>query len=285
MKRFKLFLSYCLILATVISACGKDDDDSQVDSPIENPSSALANVDVTVTKYAYALGERAASGNKYEVHHYNAEGLLLVSEMYHFGVHNSDTPFKYEYKYDSSNRVIEKKDGNFNYTYKYTYTEFDSVATQSKYDSKDGSIKERITNTYDEQHRKVTANFEDALSPSLNTLTQYTYNDNIMTTVTKYVESNELFGTSVYQFDVHGNIIQNNWTNGETGKESLIDKFEYDYNSDGSIKKIVDTIGLYGDITIYEYTYNNNGTINTIHVTITSSVSPVEYELVYTYAR
>lgn len=275
-QKLLAFLLFAIVLAIfATTSCSKDDDND------ENKKEAKSTISqINITKYQYALGERASIGKEYETHIFDANGLLKQSKMYHFGV-NDGVEYIIDYKYDNSNRVIEKKDGGFEYTYKYTYTDFDSVAVESKYNTKDGSISERITSSYDEQNRKVKEVVESATFSDLGKTITYEYDGNKVTAVEVYTTTQELFGTHTYEYDNKGNILKVTYINGSTGKESVEDQYEYEYLQDGKIKSYRNYYGLYGDLTKYEYTYNDDNTIKSILVSI--GKNPDQYELVYDY--
>ena len=61
---------------------------------------------INITKFGYALGERAGQGKEYETHIFDANGLLTQSKMFHFG-ETENVEYVIDYKYDNSKRVIE----------------------------------------------------------------------------------------------------------------------------------------------------------------------------------
>ncbi len=136
-------------------------------------------------------------GNTIESHNYNSEGKLKFSKYYGF-------------KYDKMERVIEK----------------------IYFDSKDRTIKERYTYTYDE-----VGNIIEECSIDLNGIT-------LERIVNRYNENRELIGKSIY--NEFGNISE---------KENIV--FEYDSVGNWIRKYVINELTSEGYVTLREIEYFN----------------------------
>ncbi len=276
MNTFRLYIALLLSVIT-FSGCSNDDDPA-VDNGVQNAQ-------ITITEYQWKFGEVSTIGDLYEQYTYDSKDNLIKKETNHY--YNSTIgriPNYYTFKYDEQNHLIERSDYSF-YTldnkYKYTFNSIDSIATMEEY-TKEGTLSESWIYTYDSQRRLIQAKQTyDLIIPYVD---DYSYNGNDVTVVRHRVDTGELFGTTMFEYDDHRNLLKKTWTNGKTGKQDLEVYNEYSYNSQGKISKA--TIhGYYNknDLTYKEYTYNSDGTIQRIHVSY--SFKTDQSNLDYTYSK
>ena len=90
-----------------------------------------------------------------------------------------------------------------------------------------------------------------------------------------------LLGNFIFEYDTHGNLLQETYINGDTGRESLEQKYEYQYDSSGRIQRKSKKESYSDSWTYYDYFYNEDGTINKISVSY--SFKNDESELRYNY--
>lgn len=265
------FLMSVLVLA--FTSCSKSDDDE--------PKNEGANGhQIEITEYVWKFGEKPTYGELYERYTYNANNKIVKAETNHYlNSQFGRIPHEITYTYNEKNQLVEKNEYQLtllNYRYKYTSNNIDSVATMQKYNNK-GSLSESWTYNYDSQKRLIKATETKGIIPYED---EYTYGNNQLTIVRHRYDNGELFGTTIYDYDSHNNLVQKTWISGSTGKEDLEIWNEYEYNSNGSIKKL--TIHGYiitTDLTYKDYTYNSDGSIHNIHVSYSfkDDVSDLEY--------
>ena len=94
-RLFAALLSAIVIVSFTLTSCSKDDDNDE-----KKETKSLIS-QINITKYQYALGERASFGKKYETHIFDENGLLTQSKMFHIGVHD-DVEYVIDYKYDNA---------------------------------------------------------------------------------------------------------------------------------------------------------------------------------------
>lgn len=254
------------------SSCSKDEDG--------DPETEVSkNRVITVMEYEWKYGEKSTNGDLHEKFVYNANNKLISKETHYKNAVVGRIPCYYTYTYDDKGHLI-KSTAEVGYTphvYKYTFNSIDSIETMQEYDE-DGGLVEEWTYTYDEQRRLVQAKKTWMVSSIY--VYDYSYTGNNVKVVTH--RNGELFGTTLYVYDDHKNLIKQTWTNAETGKENLSELNEYTYDAQGRIqRKTIYEKYLYTDMTYNDYTYNADGSITSIHVSY--SWKSDQSDLDYTY--
>lgn len=272
-----LFYVTGIVLLTLFTACSKDDDQSN-----QNKTKCSQ---ITIMEYQWKFGEVSNYGDLYEQYTYDNNGKLIKSETNHYI--NSTVgrlPEYSSFQYGDHNHLIERNDYKlslFVNKYKYTSNSIDSIATMDKY-TEDGTLSESWTYTYDNQRRLIQAKQTyDIIIPYVD---DYSYEGNNVTVVRHRSDNGELFGTTLFEYDEHHNLLKETWINGDTGQKYLEIYNEYSYTSDGKISKIT-SHGYYSknDLTYKEYTYNPGGTIHRIHISY--SFKTDQSNLDYTYSK
>ena len=272
-----LFYVTGIVLLTLFTACSKDDDQSN-----QNKTKCSQ---ITIMEYQWKFGEVSNYGDLYEQYTYDNNGKLIKSETNHYI--NSTVgrlPEYSSFQYGDHNHLIERNDYKlslFVNKYKYTSNSIDSIATMDKY-TEDGTLSESWTYTYDNQRRLIQAKQTyDIIIPYVD---DYSYEGNNVTVVRHRSDNGELFGTTLFEYDEHHNLLKETWINGDTGQKYLEIYNEYSYTSDGKISKIT-SHGYYSknDLTYKEYTYNPDGTIHRIHISY--SFKTDQSNLDYTHSK
>lgn len=270
---------FAILTTTMVAflSCSKDNDQSN--------QIKMKYSQITIMEYQWKFGEVSSYGDLYEQYTYDNNGNLIKSETNHYI--NSTIgriPEYSSFQYDEHNHLIERNDYKlslFVNKYKYTFNSIDSIATMDKY-TENGTLSESWTYTYDNQRRLIQAKQTyDIIIPYVD---DYSYEGNNVTVVRHRADNGELFGTTLFEYDEHHNLLKETWTNGDTGKKDLEIYNEYSYNSDSKISKIT-SHGYYSknDLTYKEYTYNSDGTIHRIHVSY--SFKTDQSNLDYTYSK
>ena len=264
-------------MALAFNSCSRSDDE-----PDGNGKTGSSQI--TITEYQWKFGERSSFGELYERYTYNKNNNLTEFESNY--CYRSDIgrfPQSTTYKYDAQNHLIEKNDYSLtllNYKYKYTFNGIDSIATMQKY-SKEGDLIENWIYTYDSQRRLIQAKeIYDFIIPYVD---DYTYNGNNVTVVRHRSDTGELFGTELYEYDNHYNLLKKTWTNGDTGKKDIEDDNEYTYNSKGQLTRMVSHAYVFTtELTYKDYTYNSDGTIQRIHLSYSFKTDQSDLDYSYT---
>lgn len=261
--------------------CSSDDDDNDT---VDNSKKYLA--EITVKEHQWKFGERSDYGELYERYTYNEKGKLTKFETnYYLSVVKSRISESTVYTYDERDRVIEKNEYELSllqYKYKYQYNDFDSVSVMLKY-NKDGKLYTEYTYEYDGSKRLSKLTERDALSSSgYGYVRNYSYSGNTVTEVTTMLKDGSPFGTMVWEYDSHHNLLKETWTNDETGKSTVQKDNSYEYNTKGQLTRWTSKNWIFTDELSYrDYYYNEDGTIERIHLSY--SFKDDKSDLIYTY--
>lgn len=261
----------------LFTACSSDDDN------LDDGTKYLS--EIVIKEHEKKFGEISEYGELYEQYKYNQDGTITEkSTNYYINVVSSRINHTYKYTYDSQKRLIERNDYEltlFKKKYKYEYNSIDSVSRMMVYDD-DGDLDEDWTYEYDNQRRLIKTIEKDIwLSNDFGYISEYTYENNKVYVVKHSTKDGSLFGRYIYEYDSKGNLLQETYINGDTGKESIEQKYEYKYDSLERIKRKSKKAYLFDDWTYYDYLYNEDGTINKI--SISYSYKDDESELRYNY--
>lgn len=275
-KVLLLVMGFAAVLS--LSCCSSDDDDNGNSG--DSGKKHLA--EVTVKEHPWKFGERTTYGENYENYKYDSKGNLIEKETnYYSSLLEGRNNYKYVYTYDEKNRLVEMNEYWFsllNYKYKYQYNEYDSVATMQKY-NKEGKLYEDWTYEYDSSRRLLKATEKGSIIDYVHT---YQYEGNKVIEVTNRLDNGELFGTFIWEYDSHKNLLTETWINGETGKSTVQEDYSYEYNSKGQLTKRTSKGYYFKDELSYrDYYYNEDGTIERIHLSY--SFKDDKSDLIYTY--
>lgn len=119
------------------------------------------------------------------------------------------------------------------------------------------------------------------VSKNFGYISEYRYEGNNAYIEKTMLNDGSLFGNFIFEYDTHGNLLQETYINGDTGRESLEQKYEYQYDSSGRIQRKSKKESYSDSWTYYDYFYNEDGTINKISVSY--SFKNDESELRYNY--
>ena len=273
-----LFLLPLLAVLFVFSGCSDDGE------PVENNADKVLS-EIVVNEHEKKFGEISEYGELYEQYIYNPNGTLQEKTTnYYLAVWGDRVEQNYRYEYDDKNRVVEMNEYEltlFKEKRKYEYNSIDSVSRMLVYDD-DGDLNEEWTYEYDSQRRLIKTVEKDIwLSSDFGYISEYRYEGNNVYIEKTSIDNGDLFGNYVFEYDSKGNLLREIFINGDTGKESIEQEYEYEYDSLGrTIRKSKKE--LYTENwTYYKYSYNEDGTINTI--SISYSYKDDESELRYNY--
>lgn len=273
MKKILIMLPAMVILF-FITSCSEDEDSKTEE--VEYLSEIIIN------EHEKKFGEISEYGELYERYIYNQDGTLQEKTTNHYlaGL-GCRLERNYKYKYDEKKRVIEKNEYEltlFKKKYKYEYNSIDSVSRMYVYND-DGDLDEEWTYEYDNQKRLIRTTEKDAWN--FGYVSQYRYEGNNIYIEKTNIKDGSLFGNYIFEYDSHSNLLQEIFISGNTGKESIEQKYEYKYDSFGRIQRKSEK-DYYSDYwTYYDYYYNEDGTINKISVSY--SYKDDESELRYNY--
>lgn len=273
MKKILIMLPAMVILF-FITSCSEDEDSKTEE--VEYLSEIIIN------EHEKKFGEFSEYGELYERYIYNQDGTLQEKNTNHYlaGL-GCRLERNYKYKYDEKKRMIEMNEYElalFKKKYKYEYNNIDSVSRMYVYND-DGDIDEEWTYEYDNQKRLIRTTEKDAWN--FGYVSQYRYEGNNIYIEKTNIKDGSLFGNYIFEYDSHGNLLQEIFISGNTGKESIEQKYEYKYDSFGRIQRKSEK-DYYSDYwTYYDYYYNEDGTINKISVSY--SYKDDESELRYNY--
>lgn len=267
-KTLLLIMGFSVVLG--LSSCSSDDEDTPHQKYL---------AEITVKEYPWKFGERSTSGKDYESYKYDETGNLLRKKFITQGS-GVRIPYTYDYSYDDRNRVIVMdEDGLNKYKYKYQYNEFDSVSVMQKYHGNDGYLISEYTYEYDNNKRLSKSTERNALLSSNNGyVRKYSYNGNTVTEVSTMLEDGSLFGTMVWEYDNHHNLLKETWTD-KTGKSYVQKLNVYEYNTEGQLTKW--TSKNNDKFSYRDYYYNEDGSIELIHLSY--SFKEDKSDLIYTY--
>ena len=272
----KIFFLLSIAMTLLFTSCSKDDDDESKDSYLH---------EIMVREHKYKFGSADSFGEMYENYFYDCNGNLLRKKTnYYIPVVQGMISHEYTYKYDTNNRLIEKNDYTLtllDHKYIYSYNSIDSVSKMIVYDD-DGDLYETWTYEYDNMKKLVKSTVvENWLSGNFGYINDYTYSGNNVTKTSYNLEDGTLFGITLDEYDSHGNLTSNTWTNGETGKSTKQQGITYEYLSNGKISKTTSWSMFPNDLTYKNYTYNADGTLQKIHISY--SYKTEESDLIYEY--
>lgn len=273
MKRILIMLPVMAILF-FLTSCSEDEDFKTEE--VEYLSEIIIN------EHEKKFGEISEYGELYERYIYNQDGTLQEKTTNHYlaGL-GCRLERNYKYKYDEKKRVIEKNEYEltlFKKKYKYEYNSIDSVSRMFVYND-DGDLDEEWTYEYNNRKKLIRTTEKDAWD--FGYVSEYRYEGNNIYIEKTNIKDGSLFGNFIFEYDSHGNLLQEIFISGNTGKESIEQKYEYMYDTLGRIQRKSEK-DYYSDYwTYYDYYYNEDGTINKISVSY--SYKDDESELRYNY--
>ncbi len=273
----KILFLLAMLPMFVFSACSDDDEES------DNGNRYLS--EVVVKEHKKKFGEISEHGELYEQYKYNQDKTISeFTTNYYVDIVSSRIEHTYQYIYDNKKRLVERNDYEltlFKERRKYEYNSIDSVSRILVYDD-DGDLHEDWTFEYDNQRRLIKTVENDIwLNSNYGYISEYRYEGNNVYIKKTSIGDGSLFGNFIFEYDSHGNLLQETYINGDTGKESIEQKYEYKYDSLGRIQR-KSKKELYSDSWIhYDYFYNEDGTINKISTSY--SYKDDEFELRYNY--
>ena len=282
----KVEKSILMVLSTVLltlsfTSCSKEENDN-------NKPSEKRLEKITVKEYEWKFGEKSTYGELYEEFTYDENGNLVkfVENHYNSAVHGRIMETT-TYTYDSQNRLIqENQSGLSKYVYKYQYNDQDLLIAKQEYNGK-GALTEEYQYDYDSQKRKTK---EIEIHPSLTNfgyVRMYSYSGNKVTEVTTMLSDGSPFGTMVWEYDTHNNLLTETWTNDEKKKTTVQKKFNYTYDANGRMKQII--YNDYPDypalatIKVQDFNYDEQGKISLIHVSYQNKNDQSDLEYTYSY--
>lgn len=276
----KVLFMLPILVALSFVGCSSDSD---VEPGGNNGNRILS--EIVINEHEKKFGEISEYGELYERYIYNQDGTLQEKTTNHYlaGL-GCRLERNYKYKYDGKKRVIEKNEYEltlFKRKYKYEYNSIDSVSRMLVYDD-DGDLDEEWTYEYDSQKRLIKTVEKDIwVSNDFGYISEYRYEGNNVYIEKTMLDDGSLFGNYVFEYDTHGNLLQETYISGDTGRESIEQKYEYKYDTLGRIQRKSEK-DYYSDYwTYYDYYYNEDGTINKISVSY--SYKDDESELRYNY--
>lgn len=273
MKRILTMLPVMAILF-FLTSCSEDEDFKTEE--VEYLSEIIIN------EHEKKFGEISEYGELYERYIYNQDGTLQEKTTNHYlaGL-GCRLERNYKYKYDEKKRVIEKNEYEltlFKKKYKYEYNSIDSVSRMFVYND-DGDLDEEWTYEYNNQKKLIRTTEKDAWN--FGYVSEYRYEGNNIYIEKTNIKDGSLFGNFIFEYDSHGNLLQEIFISGNTGKESIEQKYEYMYDTWGRIQRKSEK-DYYSDYwTYYDYYYNEDGTIN--KTSVSYSYKDDESELRYNY--
>lgn len=276
----KLLFMLPMLVALFFVGCSSDDDGE----PGGNNGNKILS-EIVINEHKKKFGEISEYGELYEQYIYNQDGTLQEKTTnYYLAVWGDRVERNYRYKYDDKKRVIEKNEYEltlFKEKRKYEYNSIDSVSRMLVYDD-DGDLNEEWTYEYDDQRRLArTIEKEPWVSSTYGYISEYRYEGNNVYIEKTTLDDGSLFGNYVFEYDTHGNLLQETYISEDSGKESIEQKYEYKYDSLGRIQRKSQKSYVLDDWTYYDYFYNEDGTINKISVSY--SYKDDESELRYNY--
>ena len=276
MKRLFLILP---VWVAFIMGCSNDDGE-----PRENNGNKLLS-EIVVKEHEKKFGEISEYGELYEQYVYNQNGTLREKTTnYYLAVWGNRVERYYIYEYDDKKRVIEMKEyemTRFKGKREYEYNNIDSISRMLVYDD-EGNLNEEWTYEYDSQRRLIKTIEKDIwINNNFGYINEYNYEGNNVYIKRTNIDDGSLFGNSILKYDSHDNLLQEIYVSGDTGEESIEQKYEYQYDSLGRIQKKAQKSYALDQWTYYNYYYNEDGTINKIAVSY--SYKNDESELRFTY--
>lgn len=276
----KVLFMLPILVALFFVGCSSDSD---VEPGGNNGNRILS--EIVINEHEKKFGEISEYGELYEQYIYNIDGTLQEKTTnYYNALLDGRIDRNYKYEYDDKKRVVERNEYKFTLLdkkRKYEYNSIDSVSRMLVYDD-DGDLDEEWTYEYDSQKRLIKTVEKDIwVSNDFGYISEYRYEGNNVYIEKTMLDDGSLFGNYVFEYDTHGNLLQETYISGDTGRESIERKYEYKYDSSGRIQRKSQKSYVLDDWTYYDYFYNEDGTINKISVSY--SYKDDESELRYNY--
>lgn len=276
----KVLFMLPILVALFFVGCSSDSD---VEPGGNNGNRILS--EIVINEHEKKFGEISEYGELYEQYIYNIDGTLQEKTTnYYNALLDGRIDRNYKYEYDDKKRVVEMNEYKFTLLdkkRKYEYNSIDSVSRMLVYDD-DGDLDEEWTYEYDSQKRLIKTVEKDIwVSNDFGYISEYRYEGNNVYIEKTMLDDGSLFGNYVFEYDTHGNLLQETYISGDTGRESIEQKYEYKYDSSGRIQRKSQKSYVLDDWTYYDYFYNEDGTINKISVSY--SYKDDESELRYNY--
>lgn len=276
MKKIRLIIPAITLLIMFI-ACSKEDS-------IENPEGKYLS-EIIVKEHKKKFGEISEYGELYEQYKYNQDKTIAeFTTNYYVPVSYSRIKYTYRYTYDNKKRLIECDhylSTLLREKRKYEYNSIDSVSRMLVYDD-NGDLNEEWTYEYDNKKRLIKTVEKDIwVSNNFGYINEYKYEGSNVYIKSTNIDDGSLFGYFIFEYDSHDNLLQKTYINGDTGKESIEQKYEYQYDASDRIQRKSKKDSYSDSWTYYDYFYNEDGTINKISVSY--SYKDNESELRYNY--
>lgn len=276
----KMLFILPILVALFFVGCSSDGDGEPGGN---NGNKVLA--EIVINEHEKKFGEINEYGELYEQYIYNPDGTLQEKTTNYYNALLDDRiDYNYKYEYDDKKRVVEMNEYTFTLfekKRKYEYNNIDSVSRMLVYDD-DGDLNEEWTYEYDSQKRLIKTVEKDIwVSNNFGYISEYRYEGNNVYIEKTMLNDGSLFGNFIFEYDTHGNLLQETYINGDTGRESIEQKYEYQYDSSGRIQRKSKKESYSNSWTYYDYFYNEDGTINKICVSY--SYKDNESELRYNY--
>lgn len=225
---------------------------------------------------AYYKEEYEISESDYHMKKYDIDGELVDEEIkYYFAFYDGkylitdeykQDEYKYEYTYDDNGLLIMKLDNHsMNEVYPYTKYEYDSqnrIVKETNYLGME--IKDWYVYIYDDDSQIVTINKmnhkNDGVTEYMESQTVKHYDDKIISE-TCYLTDESLLNRKEYEYDSNGNVTKYTYDDGSE-RNKKIEIYEYDskgnllkittYNGKNEITDIEELEYEYKTITVYE---------------------------------
>lgn len=267
---------FSLFFITLFTSCSKDD------SFVSTDEAQKHLVEIAVTEHEKRFGEFVEEGSVYETFKYNFDGTLA---FHFYSVGDMKIPYEEKYTYDENKRVKQidiYRLFSLDRRNVYQYNNIDSVSSMIVYD-KDGKEHELWTYEYDSNNRLSKSIEKDVyLGSTFGYICTYNYSGNEVDVIKTMYSDASVFCYYNYEYDIHGNLLQETYTNAETGKKDISKLNIYIYNADGTVaRKAVREYYYRDNYKYFDYTYNPDGTISKIRVSYSYKLD--ESELRYNY--
>lgn len=229
----KMLFILPILVALFFVGCSSDGDGE----PGGNNGNKVLS-EIVINEHEKKFGEINEYGELYEQYIYNPDGTLQEKTTnYYNALLDGRIDCNYKYEYDDKKRVVEMNEYTFTLfekKRKYEYNNIDSVSRMLVYDD-DGDLNEEWTYEYDSQKRLIKTVEKDAWD--FGYISEYRYEGNNVYIEKTMLDDGSLFGNYVFEYDTHGNLLQETYISGDTGRESIEQKYEYKYDSSGRIQR------------------------------------------------